>query len=272
MAAEVPWASVIMPSQQPLAPGTRQAGRGWAKVAGETSGEAVLRIDYLDENGKFLGQALPAILPANAERGDGWKLLAVEGTADLYPKATSFQLVAAVRGGGTVYWDDFDLKAFPESTVPNLLKNPGFEWVAGDKFPGWNLFTTEAQRMALRPAVQQVHDGWISVQLTGEAKAAVLSAGRFPVEAGRNYHLEGWHRALQGGGRFKLVFWNGSEHVVTLRTTAPAANTWSKCETLVATPVQFSKATHVTVEYEVNGVFDVLLDAVRFWSEPTPGQ
>ena len=40
---------------------------------------------------------------------DGWHVLKVEARAKEFPEATMFQLIGAVPGGGTVFWDGFEV-------------------------------------------------------------------------------------------------------------------------------------------------------------------
>lgn len=108
LSSQAPWASVIT-GQHRLEPGTRQAGQAWVRLPADTTGEAVLRIDYLSDAGQTLGSSPVAVRRARDDSKEGWQLLKVESRAEAFPHATRFQLIAAVRGGGTVFWDDFEL-------------------------------------------------------------------------------------------------------------------------------------------------------------------
>lgn len=109
LSSQAPWASVIT-GQHRVEPGTRQAGQAWVRLPAEATGEAVLRIDYLSDAGVTLGSSPVAVVRrAGDDSKEDWVLLKVESRAETFPKATRFQMIAAVRGGGTVFWDDFEL-------------------------------------------------------------------------------------------------------------------------------------------------------------------
>jgi hypothetical protein len=204
---------------------------------------------------------------SNASQTGAWKLMAVDASSAAFPQATRFQLVAAQRGGGTAVWDDFDLRQFTDSSATNLLSNGDFEQLAGDDFPGWRLFTTAAVAVSLTPVTAETQGGWISAGITGEAKSAVLSTNRLPIDSGKAYRLTGWHRATAGTGQFKLVFWKEGMHVATVTSTKPARPEWNACDDVIAPAAMIRGATHVTVEYEMSGKFDVAVDAMRLRAE-----
>ena len=108
LSSQIPWASVIT-GQHRVEQGTRQVGQAWVRLPAETTGEAVLRIDYLSDAGVTLGSSPVAVRRARDDSKEDWVLLKVESRAEAFPQATRFQLIAAVRGGGTVFWDDFEL-------------------------------------------------------------------------------------------------------------------------------------------------------------------
>jgi hypothetical protein len=111
-----PWASVIT-GQHSLTLNTRQRGMVWVSIPREQAGEALLRIDYLSKDGNTVGSS-----PAATHRwtgdspGAAWTLLKVESRAAEFPVAVRMQLIAAIRGDGVAYWDDFQLFSEPVDT------------------------------------------------------------------------------------------------------------------------------------------------------------
>jgi hypothetical protein len=108
LSAQEPWVSLVT-GQHRLEPGTRQSGQAWVHLPTGATGDGWLRIDYLNDAGAALGSSPVAKRRVSDGTNDGWHLLKVESRAEDFPQATQFQLIAAVHGGGTVFWDDFEL-------------------------------------------------------------------------------------------------------------------------------------------------------------------
>ncbi len=108
LSAQEPWVSLVT-GQHRLEPGTRQSGQVWVHLPAGATGDAWLRIDYLNDAGAALGSSPVAKRRISDGTNDGWHLLKVESRAEDFPLTTQFQLIAAVHGGGTVFWDDFEL-------------------------------------------------------------------------------------------------------------------------------------------------------------------
>jgi hypothetical protein len=106
--AQEPWVS-LSTGRHPLGPGTRQSGQAWVHLPAGATGDAWLRIDYLNDKGEALGSSPVAKRRVSDGTNDGWHVLKVEARAEQFPQATKFQLIAAVHGGGTVFWDDFEV-------------------------------------------------------------------------------------------------------------------------------------------------------------------
>ncbi|HTN03659.1 MAG TPA: hypothetical protein VL132_17335 [Planctomycetaceae bacterium] len=267
VASRVPWTRVIA-AQLPVEAGTQQAGKAWVRSIPGSDCEWLLRIDYLNEAGVTIGSSPTVSLRPPPGTGDAeWKLIAVEGNSAAFPQAKRLIFVAQQKEGGVAVWDDFDFRQFTASDETNLLNNGGFELLAGNEFPGWRLFTTEPVDVRLSPIFREPLRGWLSVRIVGEAKSAVLSTNRLPIKSGTGYRLGGWHSAVAGTGQFKLVFWKEGMHIATVRSTKPARAEWSASDDVVAPAETVRDATHVTVEYEMSGKFDVAVDALRLRAE-----
>jgi hypothetical protein len=113
LSAQEPWVSLVT-GQHPLEPGTRQSGQAWVHLPKGATGDAWLRIDYLNAAGAALGSSPVAKRRVSDGTNDGWHVLKVEARAKEFPEATKFQLIAAVHGGGTVFWDDFEVYSVPD--------------------------------------------------------------------------------------------------------------------------------------------------------------
>lgn len=114
LSAKDQWASVVT-GQHPLKPGTREFGQAWVQMPPGSTCEAWLRIDYL-RNGIWVGSAPPVKLIGVDNPKEGWHLLKTDATGSAYSEANQFQLIGGVHGGGTVFWDDFELTS---STDPD---------------------------------------------------------------------------------------------------------------------------------------------------------
>jgi hypothetical protein len=106
-----PWVSVSTGRHQ-LGPATRQFGQAWVQLPKGSTCEAWLRIDYFSEN-DYVGSSPYSMLKGTDNPKEGWHLLKVEGSVERFPKATTFQMIGAIHGGGTAFWDDFEV----DSTV-----------------------------------------------------------------------------------------------------------------------------------------------------------
>lgn len=267
LSSRLPYAHVVS-GQFPRTENEVYTARAWVKAPADFNGEVYLIFNFMDAKGRSVGQNLgggfanDGIIRGDALRkAPEWKLIAIETRSDKFPEATHAEVFAVQKGGGTTYWDDFDVRSSPVPPTTNLLPNGDLERVVVSDFARWTSTISDGGSIEINPETQDPARGFVAAHFTGDADSFRFQSSPVPVTREKTYRLTARHRTPRGIGHLILIVWKNEKKQSEVVTQQSPSQPWADMNEIVAKPDDLRDATHLTVEYLAKGKFDLYLDA-----------
>lgn len=152
------------------------------------------------------------------------------------------------------------LPALSDQTPLNLLKNGGFEELAGELPADWFYVPMGEETVRFAASSDKPKDGERCLRITGTGKWAAASSEMFPVDHAKRYTLSAYTRVVKGQAVVKFDYYQGGEHLgQTLSPAVDASEGWKQL-TVDAETAKYPAATHLQVTLGVLGEMDCAFD------------
>ncbi|KGN35682.1 hypothetical protein [Knoellia subterranea] len=216
---------VVSPSQ-PATAGLEYGAGAFARV---TTGQASVRLEFLDHAGRHVGTH-----PAEAQGASGlWSRATVRGVAP--DDAALMRVVLVTDSRGRTLWDDIDLWT-------SFLPDGGFEGEGEPPGSARNWWVSSARAgVVARRVAEGARTGVGALELRDESASALAAATSrlMPISQGGELEIRGWVRGSVSGSSLGVKWYDDSRTLLAgpgRNALSAQATGWTELSRRIAVP------------------------------------